>query len=93
MAKSAHRHGGLTTRGRQPLIGIPRVEGTEEVVRYFTSDEDADRARGSDQASIERALSLAGAWQELDAEDGPDPLDELDRIRHQSAPSRPLRPS
>jgi hypothetical protein len=91
MAKPAHRPVGLTTRGRQPLIGIPSVEGTEEVVRYFTSDEEADRARSADQASIERALSLAGAWQELDAEDGPDPLDELDRIRHQSTPSPPLK--
>ncbi len=91
MAKPADRDGRLTTRGRQPLIGIPRVEGTEEVVRYFTSDEEADRDRAADQASIERALSLAGAWQEFDAEDGPDPLDELGRMRHQSRPSPPLR--
>ena len=69
----------------------PQVEGTEEIVRYFTSDDEADRACASDHASIERALSLAGAWQELDAEDGPDPLDELDRIRHQSTPSLPLK--
>jgi hypothetical protein len=91
MAEPTHPRGRLTTRGRQPLIGIPKVEGTEEVVRYFTSDEEADRARASDRASIERALSLAGAWQELDAEDGPDPLDELDRMRHQSAPSPLLK--
>jgi hypothetical protein len=67
------------------------MEGAEEVVRYFTSDEDADRERAPGQASIERALSLAGAWQELDKEDGPDPLDELDRLRHQSTPSPPLK--
>lgn len=91
MAEPAQRNPTLTTRGRQPLIGIPSVEGTEEVVRYFSSDEDVDRACDSDHASIERALSLAGAWQELDAEGGPDPLDELDRLRHQSPPSLPLK--
>ena len=91
MAEPAHRLEGLTTRGRQPLIGIPRIEGSEEVVRYFTSDEEADFAQASDEVSIQRALSLAGAWKELDTEDGPDPLDELDRIRHQSMPSPPLK--
>jgi hypothetical protein len=59
-------------------------------VRYFTSEDEADRALAHDQASIERALSLAGAWAELDVEDGPDPLDELDRMRHQSKPTPPL---
>ncbi len=44
-----------------------------------------------DDASIRRALSLAGAWQELDSEDGPDPIDELDRMRHESKPSPPLK--
>jgi hypothetical protein len=85
-----HTPRGLTTRGSQPLIGIPTREGPDEVVRYFTSDDEVDRARTSDQASIQRALSLAGAWAELDAEDGPDPLDELDRMRHQSTPTPPL---
>ncbi len=90
MAEPAQLHEGLTTRGRQPLIGIPTREGPDEVVRYFTSDDDVDRARISDQASIKRALSLAGAWAELDTGDGPDPLDELDRMRHQSTPTPPL---
>jgi hypothetical protein len=91
MANPAPRPVGLTTRGRQPLIGSAKVEGTEEVVRYFTSDEEADRAPAADQESIARALSLAGAWQELDSEDGPDPLDELDRMRHQRTPTPPLK--
>jgi hypothetical protein len=90
MADAAGSPQGLTTRRSQPLIGIPTTEGAEEVVQYFTSEEDADRALAPDRAGVERALSLIGAWQHLDAEDGPDMLDELDRIRHQSQPSPPL---
>lgn len=90
MADSAPSHDHLTTRRGQPLIGIPTLEGSEEVVRYFTSEEEADRALLRDQESIQRALSLAGAWAELDIDGGPDPLDELDRMRHASQPSRPL---
>jgi hypothetical protein len=47
-------------------------------------------SRVDDHASIQRALSLIGAWKDLDNEDRPDPLDELDRIRHESKPSPPL---
>ena len=82
---------GLTTRRGQPLIGVPTREGSEEVVRYFTSEEEADKALSHDRDSIQRALSLAGAWAELDTEDGPDPLDELDRMRHASKPTPPLK--
>ena len=80
----------LTTRASQPLIGVPTTEGSDEVVRYFTSEEDADRALARDQGGVNRVLSLIGAWEHLDAEDGPDMLDELDRIRHESRPTPPL---
>ena len=87
---AADPHQRLTTRASQPLIGIPTTEGSEEIVRYFASEDDADRAFGQPQAGAERALRLIGAWQHLDAEDGPDMLDELDRIRHESKPTPPL---
>ena len=91
MAEPAPKqHRGWIARADDPLIAIPFVEDGEEMVRYFTSEEDADRALDREE-SIQRALSLAGAWQDLDDEDGPDPLDELDRIRHESKPSPPLR--
>jgi hypothetical protein len=35
-------------------------------------------------------LRLIGAWQHVDAKDGPDMLNELDRIRHASRPTPPL---
>ena len=87
MAEPAPKeHPGLIARADQPLIAVPSIEDGEEIVRYFTSEEEADRALDRDHASIQRALSLAGAWKDLDDEDGPDPLDELDRIRHESKP-------
>lgn len=88
----AHLQAELATRRSQPLIGVPSHQGAEEVVRYFTSVEEADRALSDDGASIQRALSLIGAWEHLDAEDGPDMLDELDRIRHESKPTPPFEP-
>src|SRR4051812_38992429 len=39
---------------------------------------------GSGRSGIQRALSAIGAWEHLDAEDGPDMLDELDRMRHET---------
>jgi hypothetical protein len=91
MAEPARRaHQEFTTRPGQPLIAIPDIQGGEEVVRYFNSFEDFDRATEKDPDSIQRALSLIGAWQDLDDEDGPDMLDELDRMRHASPPSPPL---
>ena len=86
----ARRREGLTTRRSQPLIGVPAHQGAEEVVRYFTSEEEADLALSRDMTGIQRVLSLIGAWEHLDAEDGPDMLDELDRIRHESRPTPPF---
>ena len=85
-----HADEGLTTRGSQPLIGVATHQGVEEVVHYFTSEEEADQAVAQDSASIDRALRLIGAWEHLDREDGPDVLDELDRIRHESRPTPQL---
>ena len=91
MAKPAARlRRELTTRQDQPLIAILTTEGSDEVVRYFASDEDADRALSLDQDNVRRALSAIGAWEHLDAEDGPDMLDELDRMRHASEPTPPF---
>ncbi len=59
-------------------------------VRYFTSEEDADKALSKDRDSIQRALSLAGAWKHIDEDDGPDMLEELDRMRHEAKPTPPF---
>lgn len=87
---TAPRRSGFTTRGSQPLIGIPTREGSDEVVHYFNSEEDAAQAFPRDEASIQRALSAIGAWQHIDDEGGPDMLDELDRMRHETKPTPPF---
>lgn len=69
----------------QPLIGIPIREDGEEVIRYFTDEIALDKA--STPSSIQTALSLAGAWKDLD--DWEEVLGELDRIRHESKPTPP----
>ena len=86
----AHLTERLTTRRDQPLIGVPIRQGADEVVQYFTSEAEADRALAHESADIERVPRLIGAWEHIDAEEGPDMLEELDRLRHESKPSPPL---
>jgi hypothetical protein len=84
---TTHLPAGFTARRGQPLIGVPIGAEGEEAVRYFTSEDDADQALARDRSNIERALSAIGAWKHMDEEDGPDMLDELDRMRHETGPT------
>ncbi len=79
------QHHSLTVRRDHPLIGVPLEEGGQEAIRHFTDEEEADAA--SPAASVQQALSLFGAWQDIDT---PDALDILDRIRHASKPTPPI---
>ena len=75
----------LLARGDQPLIGVIVRENDQEVVRYSAEEEAADAA--SPPASIQKALSLAGAWSDLDWEKM---KAALERIRHESQPTPPI---
>jgi len=87
MARLESGHGRpILVRPNQPLIGIPLKEDGEDVVQYFTDEEGVEEA--STSASLQRALSLAGAWKDLG--DWNDVLEELDRIRHESKPTPPI---
>jgi hypothetical protein len=67
-----------------PLISIPFEENGQEMVRYFTDEEQGEReAKGTQEA-----LDLAGAWSDLDFDET---LDALDRIRHESKPTPPIK--
>jgi hypothetical protein len=77
MTQSLHNH------THSPLIGIIFQEKGKEVVHYFTEEEQADRAA----SGVAEALSLAGAWRDLDLDET---LDALDRIRHESTPTPPI---
>jgi hypothetical protein len=69
----------------QPLIGVIEQENGREVVRYFTDERELDQH--SRQHSIQRALNLAVAWNDLDW----DEMEQaLDRIRHESTPTPPI---
>jgi hypothetical protein len=75
----------LLVHDDQPLIGVIVRENGRDVTRYFTNEEEADAAVPS--ASVQRALSLLGAWRDMDWETA---LDELDHIRHDSLPTPPI---
>jgi hypothetical protein len=69
----------------QPLIGIIAEEEGQELVRYFTEEQEADK--GMAQNTTESALALAGVWSDLEW----DELEKaLESIRHESFPTPPL---
>jgi hypothetical protein len=83
MAEQKQKHS-LSVPRNHPLIGIPVEENGKKMVRYFTEEAQADRETGG----VEEALDLAGAWSDLDLDDT---LDALDRIRHESKPTPPIK--
>ena len=81
----AARTQSLVVESDQSLIAIPLVEDGREVVHYFVEVETADRTDLPD--TVRDALSLAGAWSDLDWEET---VEALDRIRHESRPTPPI---
>ena len=75
----------LLVQGNQPLIGIPCEEQGHEVVRYFTDEQAADAALT--HSTLQAALSVIGAWSDLD---WGEMVEALDRIRHESTPTPPI---
>jgi len=57
---------GFTITQNQPLIGILFEENGQEVIRYFSEETQADQAVSEDATQV--ALSLAGAWSDLNWE-------------------------
>lgn len=76
---------GFVVEWDDPLIAIPDEEDGREVVRYFTDDAAADAA--TPDQGIQEALSLAGAWSDLDWDDMER---ELYRIGHENPPTPPI---
>jgi hypothetical protein len=69
----------------QPLISVFDHQNGREVVRYFADEAEALAAVSDD--AVQDALSLAGAWSDLDWDEM---ADALDRIRHESKPTPPI---
>ena len=74
----------LVVEHDRPLIAIPVEENGREVTYYFVDDAVADAVL---PRSVEDALSLAGAWSDLDWDET---AAALDRIRHANPPSPPI---
>jgi hypothetical protein len=55
------------------------------VTHYFADEESADAALA--QRRVQAALSVIGAWSDLDWDEA---IAELDRIRHDSTPTPPI---
>jgi hypothetical protein len=68
----------LQNHTHSPFIGLIFEENGKEVVHYFTEEKAADAAV-SDRAT-QKALTVIGAWSDLDWEET---VAALDRIRHE----------
>jgi hypothetical protein len=76
----------LQNQTQSPLIGIIVQEQGKEVVRYFTDEKEADAAVS--KRTTQNALAVIGAWDDLDWETT---VAALDRIRHESKPTPPIK--
>jgi hypothetical protein len=76
----------LQNRTHSPLIGIIFEENGQEVVHYFTEEKAADAA--VTQSATQKALGVIGAWNDLDWDET---VAALDRIRHESKPTPPIK--
>ena len=86
MAERRHQElPSLLVQDNQPLIGIPLEEKGQEVVRYFTDEKAADAAVSP--SITQAALSVIGAWSDLDWQEM---VEALDRMRHESKPTPPI---
>jgi len=73
----------VVEEGRYPIT-VPAVENGRNVTYYFVDEESADAIL---PPTVQDALSLAGAWSDLDWDEM---YEALDRIRHESKPTPPI---
>lgn len=73
----------LVVERGQGLIGVPLKENGQEVTRYFVDEGDA----ATSESATRDALSVIGAWSDLDWDEM---VETLDRIRHASRPTPPI---
>jgi hypothetical protein len=76
----------LQNHTHSPLIGLIFEENGQEVVRYFTEEKAADAVVS--ESTTQKALGVIGAWRDLDWDET---VAVLDRIRHESKPTPPIK--
>ena len=74
----------ITARSTQPLAGV-FLEDDADAVRYFVDEPTPPAPQPSADALA--ALSVIGAWSDMDWDEL---ADSLDRIRHASPPTPPI---
>ena len=67
----------LVVEHGQPVVAIPLIENGREVIHFAVETETTVGTTLPE--SVQDALSLAGAWSDLDWEET---IEALDRIRH-----------
>jgi hypothetical protein len=77
-------HASISAPSTQPLVGIFRDDDSD-VVQYFAEEPQAPSATPSRGA--QDALSVIGAWSDMDWDEL---AESLDRIRHESPPTPPI---
>ncbi len=70
----------------QPLIGVLVEEGGRRIVRY-SIDGPAIASDAASAVRLQSALSVIGAWSDLD---WVELSSDLDRIRHETPPTPPI---
>ncbi len=76
----------LQNHAHSPLIGIIFEKNGQEVVHYFTEEKAA--AAAVTQSATQKALGVNGTWNDLDWDET---VAALDRIRHESKPTPPIK--
>ena len=90
MTQSFEQQPSFQVSESQPLIAVPLEENGRRVVRYFASEEAADRELAQRKAGRD-VRHLAGVWARIDPElEWEELADELDRMRHASKPTPPI---
>lgn len=84
-AQRTTRAQSLVIERDQPLIAIPLEEDGRDMVHYCVEEASTESATLPD--TVRDALSLAGAWSDLDWDET---VAALDRIRHESKPTPPI---
>ncbi len=82
----AERAKSLVVQRTQAVIAIPLIEDGREMDIYTV--ETSAEAPATLLDSVQDALSLAGAWSDLDWDET---VESLDRIRHESRPTPPIK--
>ena len=81
----AHQRESMIVPDDRPLIGVIERQNGHDVVRYFTDETAADDAAPT--TATQAALSVIGAWRDLDWDET---IEALERIRRESKPTPPI---